>query len=81
MLQECVQHGTVRRIVTPEGPYYEGSVAVVFAEFESAQKCAKAMHGRFFDGQQIEVGRSVSKRLDYPGCSLAMRCHVVILIC
>ena len=55
MLQECVQHGTVRRIVTPDGAYYEGAVAVVFADFEGAQKCAQALHGRFFDGQQIEV--------------------------
>ena len=56
MLQECVKFGTVRRIVTPESPYYDGSVAVVFETFNDAQKCAQTMHGRFFDGQAIEVG-------------------------
>jgi hypothetical protein len=55
MLQECVKFGTVRRIVTPEGAYYDGSVAVVFTTTVDAQKCAEAMHGRFFDGRQIEV--------------------------
>jgi hypothetical protein len=50
-----VRYGTVRRIVTPEGDYYEGAVAVVFEDTPSALACAKAMHGRFFDGRQIEV--------------------------
>lgn len=52
---QCVRHGTVRRIVTPDNPYYEGAVAVVFEATEGALACAKAMHGRFFDGRQIEV--------------------------
>lgn len=55
MLSEAVKFGHVRRIVTPEGPYYEGSVAVVFGTTADAQKCAQAMHGRFFDGRMIEV--------------------------
>lgn len=41
--------------MTPEGPYYEGAVAVVFEDTAAALACAKAMHGRFFDGRQIEV--------------------------
>lgn len=41
--------------MTPEGDYYAGAVAVVFVSFEAAQACAKAMHGRFFDGRQIDV--------------------------
>ena len=45
----------VKKILSPEGDYYAGCVAVVFATFEAAHACAKAMHGRFFDGRQIEV--------------------------
>ena len=54
-LGQCVRYGTVRRIVTPEGDYYEGAVAVVFEDTPGALACAKAMHGRFFDGRQVEV--------------------------
>jgi hypothetical protein len=49
------QHREVKRLLSPEGDYYTGSIAVVFATFEAAHACAKAMHGRFFDGRQIEV--------------------------
>lgn len=45
----------VKKILSPEGDYYAGCVAVVFATFDAAHACAKAMHGRFFDGRQIEV--------------------------
>jgi len=55
MLQECIKFGEIRRIVTPEGPYYDGSVALVFTYPKDAQKCAETMHGRFFDGRVIEV--------------------------
>lgn len=55
MLAECVKFGTVRKIVTPETDYYDGSVAVVFADIESAMNCGETMHGRWFDGRQIEV--------------------------
>jgi hypothetical protein len=34
---------------------YDGSVAVTFADSSGAKACAKAMHGRWFDGRQIEV--------------------------
>ncbi|KAG5177753.1 hypothetical protein JKP88DRAFT_202244 [Tribonema minus] len=54
MLGECARFGTVRCVVTLEGEY-EGSVAITFADSAGARECAKTMHGRFFDGRQIEV--------------------------
>mmetsp|Transcript_7658 Transcript_7658/g.11506 ORF Transcript_7658/g.11506 Transcript_7658/m.11506 type:complete len:269 (+) Transcript_7658:971-1777(+) len=54
MLQECIKFGTVKCVVTLEGQY-EGSVAITFSDSQGAQKCAKAMHGRWFDKRQIEV--------------------------
>ncbi|CAM9999031.1 unnamed protein product [Sphacelaria rigidula] len=46
MLMECVKHGTVVRVATPETPGYFGCVCVTFDGSTGARECAKAMHGR-----------------------------------
>lgn len=81
MLSEAVKFGHVRRIVTPEGPYYEGSVAVVFGTTADAQKCAQAMHGRFFDGRMIEVRHFVRIPTDDIGEGWSRGSHGYIHTC
>ncbi|CAM9158163.1 unnamed protein product [Scytosiphon promiscuus] len=55
MLMECVKFGTVISVSTPEAPGYFGCVVVTFENSGGANKCAEAMHGRWFDQRQIEA--------------------------
>jgi len=55
IMLECCKHGNVRKIVTPDHPYYEGSVVVTFEDDASAMSCGNAMDGRWFDQKQIEI--------------------------
>jgi hypothetical protein len=55
LLEMCAKFGKIRRVVSPEGEPFEGTVAVTFVEEEAARSCAVAMDGRFFDGREVET--------------------------
>ena len=57
MLIECVKYGKVLRLMTPEGPEFDhrGCIAVTYETADAARACAGALHGRRFDGKQIDA--------------------------
>ena len=57
LLLECCRFGKIVRLISPEGghPLLEGSVAITYHTKESADSCAAALNGRWFDGRQLLV--------------------------
>ena len=57
MLIECVKYGKVLRLMTPEGPQFDhrGCIAVTYEAADAARACAGALHGRRFDGKQVDA--------------------------
>ena len=57
MLIECVKYGKVLRLMTPEGPQFDhrGCIAVTYESADAARACAGALHGRRFDGKQVDA--------------------------
>jgi hypothetical protein len=55
MLLECCKFGKVVVLLSPEGNLLEGCIAVTFEEAASVRECASALHGRWFDGRELEA--------------------------
>ena len=60
--EECNEHGTVRSIVIPRPSFarddLSSGVGLIFVHFTSEEGCARtlaAVHGRSFNGQQVQA--------------------------
>ena len=55
MLIACCAYGKVIRLMSMDDAALQGCVTVTFESLESATCCAEALHGRWFDGRQLET--------------------------
>eukprot|EP00595_Chromulina_sp_UTEXLB2642_P002459 CAMPEP_0196763606 /NCGR_PEP_ID=MMETSP1095-20130614/4424_1 /TAXON_ID=96789 ORGANISM="Chromulina nebulosa, Strain UTEXLB2642" /NCGR_SAMPLE_ID=MMETSP1095 /ASSEMBLY_ACC=CAM_ASM_000446 /LENGTH=283 /DNA_ID=CAMNT_0042117185 /DNA_START=218 /DNA_END=1066 /DNA_ORIENTATION=+ len=69
-LVECCQFGTIIRLIAPHNESIShingllGSIAITFADIESANRCVSSLHHRYFDNRLVNAMVLTSEDID-----------------